>query len=174
VKRLRQRSVFSGVLCFVLTGCSGSEDDALHAWMEKVRHETAPAPVIAPDPLVIRPVIYSPADHRDPFEAGKITVLSGVPGGGPQPDLKRIREPLESYPLDSLRMVGSLLRRGQAVALVQADKLIYQVRTGHHLGQDQGKVINISDTTIDIEETVQESAGTWTTRKVQLAIQSGK
>jgi type IV pilus assembly protein PilP len=71
-------------------------------------------------------------------------------------------------------MVGSLLRRGQAVALVQADKLIYQVRTGHHLGQDQGKVINISDTAIDIEEIVQESAGTWTTRKVQLSIQGGK
>ncbi|MEK0427650.1 MAG: hypothetical protein RL001_177 [Pseudomonadota bacterium] len=174
MKRLRQRSVFFGALCFVLAGCSGPEDDALHAWMEKVRNETGPAQALAPDPLVIRPVIYNPTDHRDPFDAGKITVLAGVPGSGPQPDLKRTREPLESYPLDSLRMVGSLLRRGQAVALVQADKLIYQVRSGHHLGQDQGKVINISDTAIDIEEIVQESAGTWTTRKVQLAIQSGK
>ena len=67
-------------------------------------------------------------------------------------------------------MVGSLLRRGQAVALVQADKPIYQVRTGHHLGQDKGKGINISDTAIDIEYMVQESAGTWTTRKAQLSI----
>lgn len=174
MKWLRQRSVFSCVLCLVLAGCSGPEDDVLQAWMEKVRHETAPVPAPAPDPLVMRPVIYHPADHRDPFDAGKITVLAGVPGSGPQPDLKRVQEPLESYPLDSLRMVGSLLRRGQAVALVQADKLIYQVRTGHHLGQDQGKVINISDTAIDIEEIVQESAGTWTTRKVQLSIQGGK
>ena len=172
--RFRQRSVFFGVLCFVLAGCGGPEDDALHAWMETVRHETAPAPAPAPDPLVIRPIIYHPADYRDPFDAGKITALAGSSASGPQPDLKRRQEPLESYPLDSLRMVGSLLKRGQAVALVQADKLIYQVRTGHHLGQDQGKVIHISDTAIDIEEIVQESAGTWTTRKVQLSMQGTK
>ena len=171
---LQQRPVFCSVLCFALAGCSGPKDDALHAWMETVRQETAPAPVPAPDPLVIRPVIYEPADYRDPFDAGKITAFAASSGGGPQPDPKRTQEPLESYSLDSLRMVGSLLRRGQAVALVQADKLIYQVRTGHHLGQDQGKVIHISDTTIDIEEIVQESAGTWTTRKVQLLMQGTK
>ena len=150
------------------------EDDTLHAWMEKVRHEAIPRPATAPSPLVIRPVTYAPADYLDPFDAVKITALPSATGSGPQPDPIRTREPLENYPLDSLRMVGSLLRQGQAVALIQADKLIYQVRTGHHLGQDQGKVINISDAAIDIEEIVQESAGTWTTRKVQLAIQGGK
>ncbi|MFM8466430.1 MAG: pilus assembly protein PilP [Oxalobacteraceae bacterium] len=172
--RQRQKSKVCAVLCFVLAGCSGPEDDALPVWMEKVRHEAAPAPAPAPDPLLRRPVVYHPADYQDPFDATKITAFSGAPGSGPQPDLKRAQEPLESYPLDSLRMVGSLLKHGQAVALVQADKLIYQVRTGHHLGQDQGKVIRISDTTIEIEEIVQESAGTWTTRTVQLSMQGKK
>lgn len=71
-------------------------------------------------------------------------------------------------------MVGSLRRRGQAVALIKAEQTLYQVRKGHYLGQDQGKVTHISDDAIAIEETVQESAGTWTTRKVQLSIQGRK
>lgn len=171
-----QRSRYAcWLLFFALAGCSHPEDEDLHAWMEKVRREAAPAPSPEPEPLVIRPVTYEPADHADPFSLGKITLLAGASsGGGARPDPHRAREPLESYPLDSLRMVGSLLRRGQAVALIEADKVLYQVRNGQYLGQDQGKVIRISDAAVEIEEVVQEATGNWATRKVQLSIQGGK
>lgn len=163
------------VVLAVLAGCQMSEDDELQAWMEKVSSEAVPTPAPEPQPRIIQPIVYDPADHADPFSIGKITALASVlSGNGATPDLQRVREPLESYPLDSLRMVGSLLRRGQAVALIQANKLLYQVRKGHHLGQDQGKVINISDVAVDIEEIVQESSGGWTTRRVQLSMQGGK
>lgn len=62
------------------------EDDTLHTWMEKVRHETVPRPATAPSPLVIRPVTYAPADYLDPFDAVKITALPSATGSGPQPD----------------------------------------------------------------------------------------
>ena len=175
MKRQPRYAVFWLVLSFALGGCGSTEDETLQAWMAKVRSEAVPGPVREPGPLVVHPVAYDPENHPDPFDAGKITSLSAASSAtGLQPDLQRPPEPLESFPLDSLRMVGSLLRKGQAVALVQADKMIYQVRNGHHLGQDQGKVISISETAIDIEEIVQESAGTWTTRKVQLTMQGGK
>lgn len=175
MKRQQRYAVFWLMLSVALGGCGATHDEALEAWMAKVRSEAVPAPMHEPAPLVVHPIAYEQANHPDPFDAGKITSFAVVSlGTGAQPDLQRPREPLESYPLDSLRMVGSLLRRGQAVALIQADKMIYQVRNGHHLGQDQGKVISISEAAIDIEEIVQESAGTWTTRKVQLIIQGGK
>ncbi len=174
MSRQRRRSA-SWLLLFALAACSAPEDDELHAWMKKVRSEAPPAPMPEPEPLVIRPVIYDPAGHADPFGVSKLNELAPASSGnGARPDPQRTREPLESYPLDSLRMVGSLMRRGQAVALIQADKALYQVRQGHHLGQDQGKVVRISDTAVDIEELVQEPSGAWTTRKVQLSIRSGK
>ena len=172
---LQRRRYACWLLFLALAGCGRPEDEDLHAWMDKVRREAAPAPSPEPEPLVIRPVTYEPAERADPFGIGKITLLAGTSsGGGARPDPHRVCEPLESYPLDSLRMVGSLLQRGQVVALIQADKVLYQVRNGQHLGQDQGKVIRISDAAVEIEEVVQEATGNWATRTVQLSIQGGK
>lgn len=171
----QQRLACGLVFIFSFAGCSAPDNEELQTWMAKVRSEAAPVPPMEPRPQTVATVTYDPTGLADPFDAGKITAISSsLSDSAPHPDVQRPREPLESYPLDSLRMVGSLLRHGQAVALVQADKVLYQVRKGQHLGQDQGKVIDISDTAIAIEEIVQESAGAWATRKVQLSIQGGK
>ncbi len=172
----RQQRMTCRLLSVLLfAGCSAPDNEELQSWMAKVRSEAAPLPASEPRPQVITSVTYDPTGLSDPFDAGKITAISStLSGSGPHPDMQRPREPLESYPLDSLRMVGTLQRHGKAVALIQADKVLYQVRKGQHLGQDQGKVIGISDAAIDIEEIVQESAGAWVTRNVQLLIQAGK
>jgi type IV pilus assembly protein PilP len=60
------------------------------------------------------------------------------------------------------------------VALIQADKLIYSVRIGAHLGQDLGKVIAINDKTVDIDEWVADSTGGWVRRQTQLVLQERK
>ena len=91
-----------------------------------------------------------------------------------QPDLRRTREPLESFPLDSLRLIGSLRRGHDAVALIEADKLVYPLRVGAHLGQDFGKIIAIGEKTVDIEEMVPESGGRWAQRRAQLVLQEKK
>ena len=91
-----------------------------------------------------------------------------------QPDLQRPREPLESWPLDSLRLVGSLRRERDVVALVEADKRVYSLRIGGHVGQDFGKVIAIGDKTVDIEELVAEAPGRWMKRRTQLVLQEKK
>ncbi len=88
-----------------------------------------------------------------------------------QPDLRREREPLEFFPLDSVRLIGSLRRGREAIALIEADKRVYQLRVGAHLGQDFGKVIAIGDKTVDIEELVPEGGGRWTQRRTQLVLQ---
>ena len=155
--------------------CGFVADDDLQAWMDKVSREARPAPLPAPEPAIRHPVRYEPGAGPDPFDAAKISAtLHARDAGGPAPDPDRAREPLESYPLDSLRMVGSLRRSGRSVALVEADKLLYQVGEGHHLGQDQGKVIRIDETAMEIEELVQDAAGGWTRRRVRLSIQEKK
>jgi Tfp pilus assembly protein PilP len=77
-------------------------------------------------------------------------------------------------PLDALRLIGNLRRGREAIALIQADKLIYSVRVGAHLGLDLGKVTAIHDKAVDIEEWVADSTGQWIRRQTQLVLQEKK
>ena len=87
-----------------------------------------------------------------------------------QPDLNRRKEPLESYPLESLKMVGTL-QQGKAVyALVKADNTVYRVKSGNYIGQNFGLISNIGDTEIKLKEIVQDTAGDWTERLSSLQL----
>lgn len=159
----------------LLAGCESSEDESLTAWVASVRSMVHDNPVTIPPPLTITPATYDASDRVDPFDASKISMLIDITvEKGIRPDLKRAREPLESYPLDQFRMVGSLSRQGQGVALLEVGKVLHQVRKGDHLGQDLGEVISVRDGVIDIEETVQEANGVWVKRRVQLSIREVK
>ena len=74
---------------------------------------------------------------------------------------KRAKEPLENYPLDTIVMVGSLIKGGRIVGLVKVDNLLYQVVPGNHLGQDYGKIMAIDEGQITLREIVQDSLGEW-------------
>jgi type IV pilus assembly protein PilP len=165
------------VLCSLLSlvACESSSDENLSEWMATVRRTAHTSPLSLPAPLAMTPSVYEPAGRVDPFDASKISMLLDISDhAGVRPDLKRSREPLESYPLDQFRLVGSLGRPGQRVALVEVGKILYQLRKGNHLGQDLGEVINIMDSSIDIEETVQEANGAWVKRRVQLSMREAK
>ena len=89
------------------------------------------------------------------------------------PELARRKEPLEAYPLDSMVMVGSLVKAGQPIALLRVDNLLYQVRAGAYLGQNYGRVMKIGESEIVLREIVQDSAGEWIERKATLQLQEG-
>jgi type IV pilus assembly protein PilP len=165
------------VLCFLLSlaACESSSDESLSEWMATVRRTAHASPLSLPAPLAMTPSVYELAGQVDPFDASKISMLLDISDhAGVRPDLKRSREPLESYPLDQFRMVGSLGRPGQSVALVEVGKILYQLRKGNHLGQDLGEVITIMDGSIEIEETIQEANGNWIKRRVQLSMREAK
>ena len=165
------------VLCSLLSlaACESSSDESLSEWMATVRRTAHTSPLSLLEPLAMTPSVYEPAGRVDPFDASKISMLLDISDhAGVRPDLKRSREPLESYPLDQFRMVGSLGRPGQSVALVEVGKILSQLRKGNHLGQDLGEVITIMDGSIEIEETIQEANGNWIKRRVQLSMREAK
>ncbi len=165
------------ILCFLisLAACDSSNDENLSEWMATVRRTSHTSPLSLPAPLAMTPSVYEPLGRMDPFDASKISMLLDLSDrAGVHPDLKRSREPLESYPLDQFRMVGSLGRPGHSVALVEVGKILYQLRKGNHLGQDLGEVITIMDGSIEIEETIQEANGNWIKRRVQLSMREAK
>ncbi len=162
------------LLALLLAACDATPEADLHAWAAEVRRRHHPPPERTPDLAAAPAFRYEPAPGPDPFDPIRLSPVDGPAGAQLQPDLQRPREPLESWPLDSLRLVGSLRRAREVVALVEADKRVYPLRVGGHVGQDFGKVIAIGDKSVDIEELVAEGPGRWTKRRTQLVLQEKK
>jgi type IV pilus assembly protein PilP len=66
-------------------------------------------------------------------------------GGGFRPDLDRPKEPLELYPLESLKYVGVMTRKKVSYAIIQAESALHQIKIGNYMGQNFGVVVDVSE-----------------------------
>jgi type IV pilus assembly protein PilP len=160
MKRWLALSLGASVL---LAGCGGESHQDLRAWMadqgKGARGRVDPLPQIKP----YEPFAYNAFDLPDPFKPRKIEPTKG--SNKLAPDLTRRREPLESYPLESLNMVGTLAQGKTTYALVRTpDKDVYQVTLGNYLGQNFGVILAINESEIRMKELVQDGGGDWTER----------
>ena len=127
-----------------------------------------PLPQVKP----FAPFAYEGFDLPDPFKPRKLAIKQND-GGGLAPDLNRRKEPLEAYPLEQLKMVGTLSQAGITHALVRAEKTLYRVKKGNYLGQNFGLITEITDTEVKLKEIVQDTAGDWTERQSVLPLLEG-
>lgn len=88
-----------------------------------------------------------------------------------RPTPARADQPLEARPLSSLRMVGSLRRGDEVVALVQADLQVYQVPVGTVLGTNRARVLRISEDGITLREAQRGPQGEPLVRTLTLPMQ---
>ena len=150
-------------------GCSSEQED-LQAWMAReqagMKGQVKPLPEIKPFPQVD----YSAFSSMDPFDQEKFVAARAAIGSA-RPDTNRQREPLESYALETLKMVGVLMKDDQSNALVDAGGSIYQVRVGNYVGQNFGVVTGISETEITLKELVEDLNGDWVERTSALYLQ---
>jgi len=149
--------------CVALAGCGGESHQDLRAWMadqgKGARGRVEPLPHIKP----YEPFAYNAFDLPDPFKPRKIEPTKG--GNKLAPDLARRREALESYPLESLNMVGTLAQGKATYALVRTpEKDVYQVTQGNYVGQNFGVITGITDSELRLKELVQDGSGDWTER----------
>lgn len=175
-------SAISMVLILGITGCAGGSQDDLSEWMAQQKATVKPKvePVSEPKPYL--PQTYGAVGSISPFSDEKLTVLLRAEAASPMAssliaaEMRRRKEPLEAVPLDTLTMVGLLNRGSEMVALVKADNLLYQVRTGNYLGQNYGRITQITENRITLREIVQDAAGEWIERNSELQLQeaSGK
>ena len=161
------------VACVALSACSSSENDDLRKWMNDVtrniKGSIPPLPQVKP----YEPVPYDAAALIDPFKVSKLgSEQKKSSGGGLQPDLDRPREPLEAYPLESLKFVGVIMRRKQSFAIIQVDSALYQAKVGNYVGQNFGVITKITETETTLKELVQDAAGDWVERSSTLMLQA--
>ena len=166
------RKVFIALTVLALVGCSSSEHDDLRQWMDdaskNVRGRIPPLPQVK----AYEPVPYDAGNLLDPFKPAKIGVEQKKSGGGLRPDMDRPREPLEAFPLESLKYVGVMTKNKISYALVQADGSLYQVRPGNYMGQNFGVITRVSEFEIALKELVQDSVGDWVEKESALQLQS--
>jgi len=165
------------LLLALLGGCSMSEDEKLKGWIAEQRQQIRPRVNPLPVPKPFQPEPYEAAALPDPFGKEKLNMVLRRSAAQLQADpllsqeLRRRKEPLEEYPLDAMTMVGSLSREGEPMALIRADKLLYQVRVGNYLGKNYGRVTKITETELMLREIVQDAAGEWVERPSSLQLQ---
>jgi type IV pilus assembly protein PilP len=115
------------------------------------------------------PFAYEGFDLPDPFKPRKLAIKQENAGAN-APDLNRRKEPLEAFPLEQLRMVGTLNQAGTMFALVRAERTLYRVKKGNYLGQNFGLIIDVTDSEIKLKEIVQDTAGDWAERESVLPL----
>ena len=168
----------SALILTTLAGCGGSNGDELRLWMAEQRSEMRPRVTPISEPKQFKPESYTQTGSIEPFSREKLTQALKRESAQPAtdnaliaPELARRKEALEAFPLDTMSMVGSLVREGKPAALVKVDNLLYQIRPGSYLGQNYGRVTKITETEIVLREIVQDAVGEWIERPAALQLQ---
>ncbi len=151
-----------------LSGCSNGMDE-LRQQVADIK--TRPGEAIEPLPEIkpYEAFAYNASNLRSPFEP--TAPARNDLAAGLRPDVKRPREFLEQFPLDTMRMVGTLQLQGRNYGLVQGkDGLVHRVLPGNFVGQNDGKIVGISSTKISVIEIVPDGLGGYIERPAALAL----
>jgi len=154
-----------------LAACGAGMDD-LDSYINDVKARPGgridPLPEITP--YEIYTYIADAEGIRSPFTPDT-PQTAGTPGGGTRPDPDRIREHLESFSLDTMRMVGTLDFGESTYGLVQtSDGLIHRVLPGNYMGQNDGRVIEISESQINLIEIISDGIGGYVERDAAVGL----
>lgn len=173
----RYSPMIAGALSAVLlAGCGDSDVREVRDWMAQVQRETHPTVKPLAEPKTFLPYAYGAREALDPFSQtkllGELAKAAAVSDNPNKPDTARPRELLETFPLDTMVMVGTMEKSGTRYALLQIDRSLYQIRAGQRVGQNFGVVTRVSDGAIELREVVQDAAGEWVERMAKLELQS--
>jgi type IV pilus assembly protein PilP len=168
VRIMRSAPILCAALAgLILSGCSGGKSD-LQSWIDTTKKK--PGGRIQPLPEVkpYETFVYSESNMRSPFQPQGPNALNGQ---SLRPSSRRNREFLEGFSLDTLKMVGTFKVGSQFYGLVQSkDGLVHKVQPGNYLGQNDGKVTEITGGKISLLEIIPDGLGGYIERPASLAL----
>lgn len=143
----------------MLSACGNDEFTDLDNYIKDVKN--TPKTDITPvqEAKTVEPFLFTLDGSRDPFRPVKkdedIDNEDEEEAGsnGIQPDFSRRTEDLEGYPLDALQMVGTI-KKDKLWALIRSEEGVQKVNIGNYMGKNHGKIVEISETEIHLEEII--------------------
>lgn len=159
------------LLVFALAGLGGCANDIDELKQKVAEIKARPGDRIDPLPEVkpYEAFKYDASGERSPFipsASAKSNLATSA-----RPDIKRPREFLEQFPLDTLQMVGTLQLQGKTFALLQGkDGLVHRVQAGSYIGQADGRVTSITNNKVSVLELVPDGLGGYIERPAALSL----
>lgn len=160
------------VVLVAMLGCTAGTDE-VQKWVvaekaKKGQPLDKPPEIKEFDTFVYR--LKAP-DDRDPFNVPMTEKEDQAQGSGPRPDKNRVREPLESFPLDGLKMVGTLGASTSPEGLLKdPEGVIRRVKPGDYVGQNYGRITAVNESLIELVEIVPNDTGGWAERQTTIAL----
>ena len=161
-------------MSILLSACTGADHSDLKAYVDSVnarqRPKIEPLPEFKPYPIYV----YEAGELRDPFAESAYAAQQAevaIEGSGIRPPERDTKEPLEEYPLDTLRMVGTLEQSSTVWALIKdGEGSIHRVKTGNYMGKNYGKILSITEHQVEILEIVPNGLGAFIERPAIIAL----
>ncbi|WP_019866979.1 pilus assembly protein PilP [Methylovulum miyakonense] len=159
----------------LLPGCGDTDFADLKKYIIEVKARPKGAIEKLPEIKMVDPYVFPVDTLRDPFkpleEPETFQGEGPNTGNGLKPDFTRRKEELEAFPLDGLKMAGTVVMKSKLWGLVKAsDKTIHRVQVGNYMGKNFGKIIRISTEKIELLEIVPDKPGTWREQQTYLAL----
>ncbi len=157
---------------FGLAGCGGDMDD-LDRYVNEIKARPGgriePLPEITP--YEVFTYVADRENFRSPFVPDSPQAAAGLAGNNMRPDPDRSREFLEQFPLDTLRMVGTLALGEQNFGLIQSsDGLIHRVMPGNYMGQNDGRITQVDESEIQLVEIISDGIGGYLERDAAVGL----
>ena len=158
------------VLLAVLSIGACSQQESPQQWVAREKAKKGAPLQALPVVKTFEVFLYKDQDLRDPF-GPSLEEQNEANNSGPHPDQNRPREALEAYPLDGLKMSGTLgAGKGTEGLVRDPDGVVHRVHVGNYLGQNYGRIISIGEDRIDLVELVTNGAGGWMERQASIAL----
>lgn len=167
------RILFALIASTFVLGACGSDMDDLDRYINDVKARPGGRIDALPEitPYEVFTYIADAEGYRSPFVPDSPQAISGMQVGGTRPDPERSREFLEQFPLDTLRMVGTMQLGETNFGLVQtADGLIHRVVPGNYMGQNDGRIVTVNDSEIELVEIISDGIGGYLERDAAVGL----
>jgi len=161
--------------CGMLLACASESTSDLKLYVAEVKNQQRSSIEPLPEFEPYESFHYQADDLRGPFTEPTFSQPRAramqASGNGIKPDFERPAEPLEEFPLDALRMVGTLEQRDDTWALIKdTDGTIHRTQPGHYAGQNHGKIFRVTEYEIGLTEIIPDGIGGWVERRASISI----
>lgn len=168
----------NSVLLFILlpstlVGCQAN-DEHLPTYIEQITELSRKEIKSLPSTSSFSAFIYSQQNARQPFELPIEALALSQPKADKdcwQPEQRTKTSTLERFTIEQLAFKGVISRDGNMSALISTPegRLAY-INKGHHIGGNHGRVSEITEQYLLINEMLPDGLGCWSQRSIKLVM----
>ena len=160
------------VFCAALLGGCGGDFADIDAYMAEVK--ARPRGIIEPIPRFApyQAFTYEAASLRSPFQPPiKVDLVNRQKGARQvKPDPNRIKQFLEGFNIETFEMVGTMGNESGTFALLKGAGGVYRVKVGDYLGRNNGRIVSVDESRVDVVEIVPDGEGAWLERPRSISL----